>query len=61
MRIAGARADFGFSPPVDRAAHRRDYRAENLPRLIARARQRLDRLTAEARQRGVKIPEGADA
>lgn len=61
MRVAGARADFGFSPRDDRAAARRDYRTENLPRLIARARDRLNRLTAEARQRGVKIPEGIDA
>jgi hypothetical protein len=61
MRVAGARADFGFVEPRPPEGDRLYYRAGNLPRLIRQTRERLARLTAEARELGPSIPEGVDA
>lgn len=55
MRVAGARADFGYVEPAPPPGDRLYYRAGNLPRLIRQTRERLTRLTAEARALGLQI------
>ncbi len=40
MRVAGARADFGFAEPRPSDSDRLYYRAGNLPRLIRQTRER---------------------